>query len=60
MNIIPLKSLWCELTCEQIKISMSHMLVAIIIFCINITHNSLKGKPAIASLKYLVNDVMGD
>ena len=35
-----LKSLWCEQTCEPIKISMSRMRVAIIVFYwMNITHN---------------------
>ena len=42
MNIIPLKSLWCDQTCEPIKISMLRMRVAIIMFYrMNITHNLL-------------------
>ena len=42
MNIAPLKSLWCDQTCEQIKISMSRMRVAIImLYRMNITHNLL-------------------
>ena len=40
INITLLKSLWCDQTCEPIKISMSSMRVAIIMFnWINITHN---------------------
>ena len=42
MNITPLKSLRCDQTCKPIKISMSRMRVAIMMFHrMNITHNLL-------------------
>ena len=42
MNIIPLKSLWCDQTCEKIKFSMSRMRVAIMMFYwMNISLNLL-------------------
>ena len=42
MNITLLKSLWCDQTCKPIKISMSRMRVAIMMFYrMNITHNLL-------------------
>ena len=42
INIAPLKSLWCDQICEQIKISMLRMRVAMMMFYrMNITHNLL-------------------
>ena len=42
IKMTPLKSLWRNQTCEPIKISMSRMRVAIMMFYrMNITHNLL-------------------
>ena len=42
IKMIPLKSLWRDQTCEPMKISMSRMRVAIMMFYrMNITHNLL-------------------
>ena len=42
INMTPLKSLWRDQTCEPMKISMSRMRVAIMMFYrMNITHNLL-------------------